>query len=95
MRDTQPGDWAAAVEFDEKIRNGHPAAGTPLRGQAFVHRSRVPLAQANIDRITPREWRDRQNKISLADYEEDPPGCSPYGCRRTEIPQEASIEAGA
>ncbi|WP_203872194.1 hypothetical protein [Planomonospora parontospora] len=95
MRDTQPDDWAAAIEFDEKIRNGHPAAGTPLRGQAFVHRSRVPLAEANIDQVTPREWRDRQSAISIADYEEDPPGCSPYGCRRTEIPKEAAIEAGA
>ncbi|WP_220183383.1 hypothetical protein [Sphaerisporangium album] len=95
MRDTQPDDWAAAVEFDEQIRHGHPAAGVALKGRAFVHRSRVALAQADIDRVTAHEWRGRQGEISLARYEEEPPGCSPYGCRRTEIPPEAAVEAGA
>lgn len=76
--------WADAVDFDRQIRKGG-ARGLPLNGEAFLHRSRVPLDQAPIDRVTRREWADRQTDIfdELADLDEDgdPDGCSPYGCR--------------
>jgi hypothetical protein len=84
LRDNHPDEWADAVAFDEAIRKGG-ARGLPLNGEAFLHRSRVPLALAPIDRVTSREWQDRQTDIfgQLADLAEegDPDGCSPYGCR--------------
>lgn len=84
LRDNHPDEWADAVAFDEAIRKGG-ARGLPLNGEAFLHRSRVPLQLAPIDRVTKTEWADRQADIfdALADVEEegDPDGCSPYGCR--------------
>jgi hypothetical protein len=55
-------EWDDAVEFDRAIRKGG-ARGLPLNGEAFLHRSRVPLDQAPIDRVTPKEWADRQYDI--------------------------------
>lgn len=83
LRDNRPQEWADAVAFDEAIRKGG-SRGAPLDGEAFLHRSRVPLARAPIDRVTAREWHDRQGDLLdvLADAEDgDPDGCSPYGCR--------------
>lgn len=83
MRDHRPEEWADAVEFDRAIRKGGIRAGRPaLPGEAFLHRSCVPLDQAPIDRVPPSEWADRQIDIfdELAEYG-DPDGCSPYGCR--------------
>ena len=93
LRDGSPAEWADAVDFDERIRFG-ARGGTrdlSLQGEAFLHRSRLPLAQAPIDRVTSREWRERQGDLfeALADAEAgydpdedgDPDGCSPYGCR--------------
>lgn len=81
LRDDQPDEWADAVAFDEAIRKGG-ARGLPLNGEAFLHRSRVPLAIAPIDRVTRTEWRGRQGDLldTLAEMG-DPDGCSPYGCR--------------
>jgi hypothetical protein len=85
LRDNHPDEWADAIAFDEAIRKGG-AHGLPLDGEAFLHRSRVPLAIAPIDRVTRAEWRDRQGSLLdlIADAEMeagDPDGCSPYGCR--------------
>ncbi|WP_328339469.1 hypothetical protein [Micromonospora sp. NBC_00421] len=81
LRDNHPSEWADAVAFDEAIRKGG-ARGLPLNGEAFLHRSRVPLSAAPIDRVTRREWADRSPDIfdALAELG-DPDGCSPYGCR--------------
>lgn len=91
MRDNHPGEWADAVAFDEAIRKGG-ARGLPLNGEAFLHRSRIPLSMAPIDRVTRAEWADRQVDLldAIADVEAglwedgDPDGCSPYGCRSGE-----------
>lgn len=88
LRDNHPGEWADAVGFDEAIRKGG-SHGLPLNGEAFLHRSRVPLAIAPIDRVTSAEWKDRQGDIFdvIADAEiedGDPDGCSPYSCRSGE-----------
>lgn len=90
MRDHRPEEWADAIAFDQAIRKGG-ARGLPLNGEAFLHRSRVPLELAPIDRVTSREWHDRQTNLldQVADIEAgydpdedgDPDGCSPYGCR--------------
>ncbi len=79
-------EWADAVDFDRRIRKGGNRVGAgQLDGEAFLHRSRVPLDLAPIDRVTPREWADRQTDIfdELAEHG-DPDGCSPYGCRSGE-----------
>jgi hypothetical protein len=78
MRDNRPGEWADAVAFDEAIRKGG-ARGLPLHGEAFLHRSRLPLAIAPIDRTTRAERLSWQTEIF--DELGDPDGCSPYGCR--------------
>ncbi|WP_433598860.1 hypothetical protein ACQPXH_24610 [Nocardia sp. CA-135953] len=81
MRDNRPAEWADAVEFDRRIRKDG-ASAAPLNGEAFLHSSRVPLDQAPIDRVTRKEWAERQLDIfdDLAEHG-DPDGCSPYGCR--------------
>jgi hypothetical protein len=78
LRDNYPDEWADACDFDRQIRFGSAranAAGQPLRGQMFLHRSRVPLDQAPIDHVTAREWADRQETLP------DVSGCSPHFCR--------------
>lgn len=89
MRDHEPELWADAVEFDRAIRDGG-VRKLPEGSQAFLHRSCLPLDQAPIDRVTAKEWADRQIDIfdAIADIEllENGPadGCSPYGCRSGE-----------
>lgn len=43
IRDETPDEWRDAVELDEAIRNCNG-----MRGQAFLHADRVPLAQADL-----------------------------------------------
>ena len=79
LRDNHPGEWADAVAFDEAIRKG---GSRGLNGEAFLHRSRLPLSIAPIDRVTRHEWNGRQvDLLDLIAEEGDPDGCSPYGCR--------------
>ncbi|WP_197683335.1 hypothetical protein [Jiangella alkaliphila] len=80
MRDERPDEWRQAVAFDAAIRWGG-ARGRPLRGEAFLHASRVPLDRAPIDRVSRSEWADRQGEIWDMVEDGDPDGCSPYGCR--------------
>jgi 3'-phosphoadenosine 5'-phosphosulfate sulfotransferase (PAPS reductase)/FAD synthetase len=84
MRDNRPDDWADALDFDRRIRHGAARAldnGQLLRGEAFLHASRVPLDQAPIDHVTGPEWKSRQIDLfdALAD-EQVRRGCSPWGC---------------
>lgn len=89
MRDEHPEEWADAVAFDHAIRNGSARAnaqGKDLRGSMYLHRSRLPLDQAPIDRVTYREWSDRQGDLldAVADQlmeDGDPDGCGPWTCR--------------
>jgi hypothetical protein len=99
MRDRRPAEWADAVAFDAAIRHGSARAiaqGQDLRGQAYLHRSRVPLDQAPIDHVTRGEWDERQGDIldlldeaafEAAYAEDDIPGCSPYACRADGLAQ--------
>jgi hypothetical protein len=60
LRDTTPDQWAEAVRLDRAIRGGHPRLGDPpLRGEAFVHRSLVPLDQVDLDGPADRAVIDR------------------------------------
>jgi hypothetical protein len=87
IRDTSPDEWADVVEFDAAIRKGNAranAAGNVLLGQAFLHRSRVPLDRAPIDHVTRAE---RAALDAAAEAEADAAelgvvdGCSPWSCR--------------
>ncbi|MBP5935452.1 hypothetical protein [Streptomyces acidiscabies] len=93
IRDESPQEWADVVEFDAAIRQGNAranASGNPLLGQAFLHRSRVPLGEAPIDHVTAAEWAARQAEIGdhadAADELEHgvTDGCSPWACRGEE-----------
>jgi hypothetical protein len=82
-------EWDDAVDFDASIRSGNArgnANGKPLLGEAYLHRSRLPLDKAPIDRVTAHEWASKQTDIfgQIADAEleqGDPDGCSPWTCR--------------
>jgi hypothetical protein len=84
LRDNHPDEWADAVEFDAAIRKGG-SRGLPLNGEAFLHRSRVPLDQAPIDRLTRAEMAAafEADQADFLELLENGPadGCSPYGCR--------------
>ncbi|WP_441247371.1 hypothetical protein [Kitasatospora sp. McL0602] len=85
LRDNSPREWEDVVSFDLAIRRGNARAtaeGTPLLGQAYLHRSRRPLDEAPIDRVTAHEWSSRQGDVfdAIADAElesGEPDGCSP------------------
>lgn len=81
MRDQRPDEWAMAVAFDHQLREHSVYTHGPasLNGQVFLHRSRVPLDEAPIDRTTRGERAGWQ--LSLLDELDDPDGCSPYACR--------------
>jgi hypothetical protein len=91
IRDTSPAEWDDVVAFDAAIREGNAranATGNRLLGQAFLHRSRVPLAQAPIDHVTATEQAARQHEAGErggldADELEHgvADGCSPWACR--------------
>jgi hypothetical protein len=89
LRDNHPAEWDDAVDFDAAIRRGNArgnARGQNLLGEAYLHRSRLPLDQAPIDRVTRREWDARQTDVfgQIADIEleeGDADGCSPWACR--------------
>jgi hypothetical protein len=93
LRDTSPDEWADAVDFDASIRAGSARAlaqGQELRGSMYLHRSRVPLGEAPIDRVTLAERKADQitvddlldeKKFEQLYAEDDVPGCSPYACR--------------
>ncbi|WP_424886518.1 hypothetical protein [Streptomyces sp. SAI-126] len=93
IRDTSPEEWADVVAFDAAIRQGNAranASGSRLLGQAYLHRSRVPLDEAPIDHVTAAEWAARQQNLDdqTAVVEELETGvvdgCSPWACRGSE-----------
>ncbi|UKA59188.1 hypothetical protein [Arthrobacter sp. FW306-2-2C-D06B] len=95
LRDKSPDEWADAVDFDASIRAGAARAnaqGQPLLGQAFLHRSRLPLSEAPIDKVSYHEWAGRQSDVlrmlAVSEFEEklsaadnaSMTGCSPFSC---------------
>ncbi|WP_406346573.1 hypothetical protein OH787_06460 [Streptomyces sp. NBC_01547] len=87
IRDASPSEWEDVVAFDAAIRKGNAranATGNRLLGQAFLHRSRVPLSEAPIDHVTAAE-RAAMHQESGTDAEELEEGvangCSPWACR--------------
>ncbi|WP_408992095.1 hypothetical protein [Streptomyces sp. 1268] len=95
IRDEYPEEWEDVVDFDARIREGNARAnafGNRLLGQAFLHRSRVPLSEAPIDHVTAAEWAARQQEVDENNGPVDPEelergvadGCSPWSCRGSE-----------
>ncbi|MFG3384022.1 hypothetical protein [Streptomyces sp. NPDC047999] len=84
IRDTSPAEWEDVVEFDAAIRKGNAranATGNALLGEAFLHRSRVPLDQAPIDHVTRAERAALDDAEAEADELGVVNGCSPWSCR--------------
>lgn len=76
LRDHDPDGWADVVAFDRDIRHGHPAAtaaGKPLRGAYYLHHSRRPLDEAELNA--------RSRPSGCVAEDGDPDGCSPFSCR--------------
>ena len=78
------------MEFDAAIRKGNARAnanGNTLLGEAFLHRSRVPLSEAPIDHVTTAEWAAMQQELTDTAQDLDElesgviDGCSPWACR--------------
>ncbi|MET9294386.1 hypothetical protein [Streptomyces sp. NPDC003077] len=78
------------MAFDAAIRKGNArvnATGNRLLGEAFLHRSRVPLEQAPIDHVTAAEGAALQQEPTDAEADPEeleygvPDGCSPWACR--------------
>jgi len=104
LRDTSPDEWADAVDFDAAIRAGSARAlaqGQELRGSMYLHRSRVPLGDAPIDRVTLAERKADQitvddlldeKKFEQLYAEDDVPGCSPYACREDGLAPSDDLE---
>jgi hypothetical protein len=57
MRDQQPDDWAEAVRVDALLKLG----GRDVRKTMFVHRQRVPLAEADLSTAEDRGQLDLFN----------------------------------
>lgn len=53
LRDAGGEDWDEAVDFDAALRDGRAVAGKGVEGRQFLHRSRVPLAEADL--TTPED----------------------------------------
>jgi hypothetical protein len=49
LKDNDPEGWARAVEIDEALRNG-VVEGRGWNGQLYLHRSAVPLAEADLEK---------------------------------------------
>ncbi|NUS85361.1 MAG: hypothetical protein HOY75_22195 [Streptomyces sp.] len=89
IRDNSPAEWEDVVEFDAAIRKGNAranATGNRLLGDAFLHRSRVPLSEAPIDHVTAAEWAAMQQELTdtgpdLKLEQGVIDGCSPWACR--------------
>ncbi|MCG0285440.1 hypothetical protein [Streptomyces sp. PSAA01] len=89
IRNTSPSEWADVVEFDAAIRKGNAraAAGNRLLGEAFLHRSRVPLGEAPIDHVTAAERAAQQQELGTGEEDAEEleqgvlDGCSPWACR--------------
>lgn len=85
LRDTNPKGWAEACAFDEAYRHG-----PGLESERYLHPSCVPLAEAPIDGVQPRDLlqvtvMDAAYRANLERLENgDPDGCSPWGCRSGE-----------
>ncbi|MFG2717002.1 hypothetical protein ACGFW5_01630 [Streptomyces sp. NPDC048416] len=90
IRDSSPQEWEDVVAFDAAIRKGNAranASGNRLLGEAFLHRSRVPLDQAPIDHVTAAEWAAMQQELGASEADAQKleggviDGCSPWACR--------------
>ena len=73
IRDNHPDTWQQAVEFDEALR-AEPYKR--LRNTPYLHTSLTPLKDANIDKVSAKEWKERQSDI----LDELEISCSPFAC---------------
>lgn len=77
IRDQDPAAWADAIDFDLAIRGGHGGEGRlgQLRGTAYLHRQRVPLAQVDL-----RTKAEQGQEALFPEFADD--GCDTGYCGR-------------
>lgn len=73
MRDDSPVEFADAVDFDSKLREGDSIRG--FTSEAYLHGDRVPLSEANFEKIGRKERQQDQGRLF--------PGCNPFDCERS------------
>lgn len=54
LRDESPIEFAAAVDFDKKLREIHAEKNKRLRMEVFIHKSCTPLGEVDLDSDTDR-----------------------------------------
>jgi hypothetical protein len=86
LRDNHPAEWADAVAFDRELRTTATLEHLELEAKPYLHRSRLPLDEAPIDRVTRREASDAQVDLLELLYDDEAElgaedGCSPFTCR--------------
>ncbi|GAB3121231.1 hypothetical protein GCM10027160_38240 [Streptomyces calidiresistens] len=84
-RGADPEERQKVLEFDAAIRKGNAranATGNRLLGQAFLHRSRVPLDRTPIDHVTAERAALRGDAAEAEEMEHGVlDGRSPWACR--------------
>lgn len=98
LRDGSPDEWQDAVAFDRGLREmpARMASGL-LHVDAYLHPSLLPLDQAPIDALTPRERGGQQTDLLGMLGEDEARGfsCSPVSCAGDELDIDLDeIEAG-
>jgi len=65
LKDTDEAGFADAIDFDNQIRNGYARSRDEFKGQAYLHRSLIPLQEVNLTTKEERgimslfpEWED-------------------------------------
>lgn len=84
LRQNSPEDFADAVAFDAAIRNGSARAnanGDPLRGEYYLHRSMLPLADAPLTSTSRSDLKADQLTFT----------CSPFSCEGDEAATVADL----
>lgn len=76
MRDGDPVAFADAVDFDRSLRAGGLDA---FKSEAYLHEQRVPLGEADLDRLSRSERRRMQGSLPFEIVPRH--SCSPWGCR--------------
>jgi len=85
MKENAPGEFWDAVNFDRQMREFHANQPRTKNNLFFLHKSFVPLDEANISTQPPKEIPDNQQEIFT---------CSPFSCNGDESSYGMEVFAG-
>lgn len=79
IRDNYPEEWEWLLKFDDDMRERPFPA---LTHTPYLHSSLLPLREAPIDRVMPKELAEAQlDMFGMATEEEFVMSCSPFSCK--------------